>query len=80
MQFHLGYVTETIWNHNFYLPSVCHLTSDLKVFIVYTRRSKSEFQVFQGHICRNKIPELGKSILNLFVTDIHYQYSISIGL
>ena len=39
MQFHLGYVTETIWNHNFYLPLVCHLTSDLKVFIVYTRRS-----------------------------------------
>ena len=36
MQFHLGYVTETIWNHNFYLPLVCHLTSDLKVFIVYT--------------------------------------------
>ena len=42
MQFHLGYVTETIWNHNFYLPLVCHLTSDLKVFIVYTRRSKCE--------------------------------------
>ena len=39
VQFHLGYVTETIWNHNFYLPLVCHLTSDLKVFTVYTRRS-----------------------------------------
>ena len=46
MQFHLGYVTETIWNHNFYLPLVCHLTSDLKVFIVYTRRSTNEFNTF----------------------------------
>ena len=43
MQFHLGYVTETIWNHNFYLPLVCYLTSDLKVFTVYTRRSISHF-------------------------------------
>ena len=56
MQFHLGYVTETIWNHNFYLPLVCHLTSDLKVFTVYTRRSnrnekiKSKMVAYNLHI------------------------------
>ena len=54
MQFHLGYVTETIWNHNFYPPLVCHLTSDLKVFTVYTRRS-IEFNIKTSFITQRSI-------------------------
>ena len=38
----VSYVTEMIWNHNFYLPPVRHLSSDLKVFPMDTLRSKTK--------------------------------------
>ena len=61
MQFHLGYVTETIWSHNFYLPLVCHLTSDLKVFIVYTRRSTATILLYYDD---NKVKQTVIASLN----------------